>query len=202
MSNSADHANVMLPADCPPDGAVAPRGRYFRLTSAALRSGDVPSGDDWVLPFLKKKGECAGRPELCDCHAHSVFSDLDDVHGARKASAWVRSALRQPRSHEPPSGRSFRLQVPTSSCDRPTAPPGRRYLARTGAVVVQASEGHADHCGASATARTRRRSHRRLLGWTQRRRASHVGVTGMMLPNSRGRTRRTTSHLFDRPGPA
>ncbi len=78
------------PDGCPPSDAVAANGEFYRLTRRNLTEGEVPGDDDWTLPFQKRKGDCAGRADLCECHAHSVFENLDDLEGARKANPWVR----------------------------------------------------------------------------------------------------------------
>lgn len=103
MSSSVDLA-LERPADCPPDDAIEPSGEFYRLTRRDLAEGDVPGDDDWIVPFQKRKGECAGCADRCDCHAHSVFQNLDDLQGARHANPWVRKKSVASVKLEPTSG--------------------------------------------------------------------------------------------------
>ena len=89
-AGSKDEDLEHLPVGCPPDDAVPPDGDFFRLTARNLSEGDVPGAEDWQLPFEKRKGDCAGRSDVCSCRAHSVFTDRSDVDFARAASPWAR----------------------------------------------------------------------------------------------------------------
>ena len=87
----ASSANLALPADCPPSDAVATSAaQFYRLTSPQLGVGDQAPADDWIVPHNNKKGDCAGCPERCECHAHSLFRDLADLAAARSVSPWIR----------------------------------------------------------------------------------------------------------------
>ncbi len=87
----ANSATPHRPPGCPPATAAPPDGTFFRLVSGKLRVGEAPGDGEWVLPVSKPKGECAGATDRCDCHAHSVFADVDDLRRARTWSQWVRS---------------------------------------------------------------------------------------------------------------
>lgn len=90
QAGSEDKGLKARPKGCPPARAKHPDGVFLRLTSRSLSEGDVPGAEDWQLPFEKRKGRCAGRPDVCSCHAHSVFLDRSDVEFARAASPWAR----------------------------------------------------------------------------------------------------------------
>lgn len=79
-----------LPDGCPPDEAEPPHGEFFRLSRRNLAEGDVSAQEDWMLPHQNLKGDCAGDADRCECHAYSLFVDLDDLHAARRASPWFR----------------------------------------------------------------------------------------------------------------
>ena len=70
---------MTLPPDCPPTSAESPQGIFYRLAHPQLSPGERPPAEDWILPHAKRKGDCAGRTDLCRCHAHSLFSELSDA---------------------------------------------------------------------------------------------------------------------------
>lgn len=80
---------MTLPASCPPSHAEPRSGFFYRLVGATLNVGDVPAGDEWLLPYAKRKGDCVGRTDLCDCHSHSVFSEIEDLRAARRLVPWA-----------------------------------------------------------------------------------------------------------------
>jgi hypothetical protein len=79
-----------MPDRCPPDGAVGAVGVFFRLVRKNLKEGDTPSADDWLPPYRKRKGECVGGGDRCECHAHSLIGDLQSIEAARESVPWVR----------------------------------------------------------------------------------------------------------------
>jgi len=81
---------LALPGDCPPSSAQEPQGAFFRLVSGSLREGEVAGDGDWILPAMKTKGDCAGVTDRCECFAHSLFEDADDLLRAREQIAWAR----------------------------------------------------------------------------------------------------------------
>ena len=89
MSNSTN-AVVPLPAGCPPDDAVSASMMAYRLAQPSHAVGSRTVDDDWVIPYMKRKGECAGKPDVCECHAHSMFLKLDYLVEASKLSSWIR----------------------------------------------------------------------------------------------------------------
>lgn len=70
---------VARPLHCPPANASARTGTFYRLAAKTLPSGSATTAADWSLPFANRKGECAGRSDVCECHAFSVFEELDDA---------------------------------------------------------------------------------------------------------------------------
>lgn len=89
MSDPASYP-VELPPGCPPASAVAAGGAFYRLVGRSLALGEAPGANDWILPHKKRKGECAGQTQVCECHAHSLIADLDHVRLAWKLVPWVR----------------------------------------------------------------------------------------------------------------
>lgn len=79
-----------LPDSCPPADAERRSGQFYRLTRKGLKVGDASTEGDWLLPYQKRMGQCVGKADLCECHAHSVFVDLDEIVAAAKISKWVR----------------------------------------------------------------------------------------------------------------
>lgn len=88
MPELADDPTV-LPLGCPPASSVAAGGSFYRLVAGSLTVGEASGSNDWILPYNKTKGECAGKPEVCECHAHSLIADLDHVRLARELVPWV-----------------------------------------------------------------------------------------------------------------
>jgi hypothetical protein len=84
------HAATPLPEGCPPETAQPKAGVFFRLASRHLAVGATVVGDEWTLPYAKAKGECVGHTARCECHAHSLFLDVNDLLEARKVLNWVR----------------------------------------------------------------------------------------------------------------
>lgn len=80
-----------MPSECPPPAAQPVTGMFYRLAAKNLTVGDTPSKQDWILPVHKRKGECAGKFDACECWSHSVFADIDDLVNAAKTSNWVRA---------------------------------------------------------------------------------------------------------------
>ena len=80
-----------LPPNCPPSDAVSPTTTaFYRFTAPKLCVGDVAPPDDWILPDKKRKGECVGRVDCCECHAHSLYRNKDDITKARDLSPFLR----------------------------------------------------------------------------------------------------------------
>lgn len=84
-------ASSSYPANCPPPDAKPMGGTFYRLTNGKLKVDEVSKPNDWILPYKKNMGACAGKADSCGCHAHSLFSDLDDIIAAGHMSPWVRS---------------------------------------------------------------------------------------------------------------
>jgi hypothetical protein len=84
---------LSLPNDCPPTSSRPPAGTYYRLVGGHLRVGESVPAEDWTLPLRKRKGECAERADrydVCECFAHSIFADANDLMEGRKTSSWAR----------------------------------------------------------------------------------------------------------------
>lgn len=79
-----------LPARCPPDDARPLEMTAYRLAAPSHEVGGSTTDSDWQLPHQKRKGECAGKISVCDCHAHSVFADLDELLRASALVPWIR----------------------------------------------------------------------------------------------------------------
>ena len=71
-----------LPQQCPPPTAAARTGPFFRLVRAELEVGQQTDKADWRKPYKNGVGQCAGGVEICDCHAYSVYSELEDAERA------------------------------------------------------------------------------------------------------------------------
>jgi hypothetical protein len=79
-----------LPDECPPINATARTGDFYRLTSNHLKRGEIAPANDWILPYQKSAGECAGKIESCACHAHSLMTDPSDYVSGCSLSPWMR----------------------------------------------------------------------------------------------------------------
>lgn len=89
MSRSA----IVRPNDCPPESASPQSGAFFRLVRPGRAVGSSTEDDDWRLPFNNRKGDCAGRSDLCECHALSVFASIADVRYAIQSTPGFRNKL-------------------------------------------------------------------------------------------------------------
>jgi hypothetical protein len=79
------------PEGCPPPEATPLDGDFYRLVRKSLQIGQEVPADEWVPPYQKRRSECTGQPERCECHAHSIFANIDDLLRARDLVPWVRS---------------------------------------------------------------------------------------------------------------
>lgn len=79
-----------IPAGCPPSDASPRTGVFYHFVRGVLNAGDTTEPTDWEIPYLKRKGDCAGCPERCECHAHSLFTDIEELRKARLAIPWSR----------------------------------------------------------------------------------------------------------------
>ena len=75
--------SVKLPESCPPSDASTDLGTFYRFVAGTLGVSATPTADDWTPPHAKRKGPCVGKVEECECHAHSLYSDLEDVVNER-----------------------------------------------------------------------------------------------------------------------
>jgi hypothetical protein len=71
-----------LPAQCPPASATPRAGRFFRLVRSELSVGEQTEKGDWRKPYKNGVGQCAGGHDVCECHAFSVYSNLEDAEQA------------------------------------------------------------------------------------------------------------------------
>lgn len=103
--------DLQLPAGCPPEQAQPAAGKFFRLVSGSLSVGDEPGSEDWVIPAKKRKGECVGRFDCCECYSHSLFLDVNDLINACETTPWARKKAIAEVVLEP----SYGVVVKTSS---------------------------------------------------------------------------------------
>jgi hypothetical protein len=94
----------VFPLNCPPSSASPADGEFFRFVKGALAIASVAQEDDWIPPHLKRNSRCTGKVESCECHAHSLFSDIDDMYNARAAIAGFRKKAIARVLLSPPDG--------------------------------------------------------------------------------------------------
>src|SRR4051794_19893348 len=81
---------VPFPPDCPPADATPMNGTFYVCAERNLTPGDPTGRMTWQRPYEKKNGAYFGKTDDCDAHSLSVFSELGDIHNARKFTPWMR----------------------------------------------------------------------------------------------------------------